>query len=565
MSDNILDVKDFGAKGDYNFTTNTGTDDTTAFRNAIAQLRRNGGGVLKIPDGVYYLPTTTPFLIDTSNSHIQGSGNATLYMPNIPADIAGIALRGQIEQAITNVTQSIARGSNQIVVADVTPFRPGDLIAIRSAENFNPDRSSISKGEFARIRSIDASNRRLVLMGSIFDDYNDVYSIYVDRILPIRNVSVSNVIVRMGGSGKRQNGIHIKYFDNASVRHVRTERIEQTGIILGMGIHFVAHQNHVLDANMPEFGVGILISGCEHGEVTQNHGEYCRHTIDISGHGTDIISRFITVDNNTAENNSSAGISTHGGTEYITVSTNYVVNCGGGIIIRGRTHTVTDNYITNVLNPAQSTEVYNAGIFLGDDGPNHTWGNGLAGTNVIIKYNQILLTTTGHGIYSTAPLINASIEGNNIVTANGKNGMHFKGNYNDRVMIRNNMIDCTKQTPGSYNFGIFFTPTTGSQKHSDIYILDNQIIRPGYSGIRIDASRVQANMSDDLVMRGNLIRESARRGIDLSVGFFKRVRIESNVMLDIDKPNTYPYDLPISYTAGSFPLTPPLLLNNYSD
>lgn len=63
-------AEQFGAKGDFNEATKTGTDNTTAFAKAVAYLASKGGGVMKIGAGKFmgHIRITTP------NIHIEGQG-----------------------------------------------------------------------------------------------------------------------------------------------------------------------------------------------------------------------------------------------------------------------------------------------------------------------------------------------------------------------------------------------------------------------------------------------------------------------------------------------------------
>lgn len=53
--DNEFDVLDFGAVADGDFALSTGTDNTAAFHAAIDAAHAAGGGVVRIPAGVYYI------------------------------------------------------------------------------------------------------------------------------------------------------------------------------------------------------------------------------------------------------------------------------------------------------------------------------------------------------------------------------------------------------------------------------------------------------------------------------------------------------------------------------
>jgi hypothetical protein len=63
-------VKDFGAKGDYNWNTNTGTDDYLAFQNAINSKENRASNVI-VPYGDYKISTTLELGQSTSITGIQ--------------------------------------------------------------------------------------------------------------------------------------------------------------------------------------------------------------------------------------------------------------------------------------------------------------------------------------------------------------------------------------------------------------------------------------------------------------------------------------------------------------
>lgn len=68
-----ISVLDFGAKGDWNATTQTGTNDTDAFKAALVNLSLRGGGSLYIPGGNYLIKEVEV----PSNTLIYGDGAAS--------------------------------------------------------------------------------------------------------------------------------------------------------------------------------------------------------------------------------------------------------------------------------------------------------------------------------------------------------------------------------------------------------------------------------------------------------------------------------------------------------
>ena len=73
----MLSVKDYGALGDYNPTTQIGTDDRAAFAIAVAAAIA-AGKALRIPPGKYYLSKYV--LVDGARGlNIKASAFATIY------------------------------------------------------------------------------------------------------------------------------------------------------------------------------------------------------------------------------------------------------------------------------------------------------------------------------------------------------------------------------------------------------------------------------------------------------------------------------------------------------
>lgn len=116
-----INVLDYGAKGDWNTSTQTGTDDTAAFVAAIAaaaSLKK----LLYIPAGKYRL--TTPLVIDSIGMIVAGSGNSStlLYADHL----AGPALT--IRQRYVQMRDLAVRSSTTRSSASYTALNCGILI-----------------------------------------------------------------------------------------------------------------------------------------------------------------------------------------------------------------------------------------------------------------------------------------------------------------------------------------------------------------------------------------------------------------------------------------------------
>lgn len=80
----VVDVKDFGAIGDYNPTTLTGTDNSVAFQDALDELVSRGGGTLYVPKG-YYLVSSALTCSDIPLRVVGDSQDTSLIQCNTNA------------------------------------------------------------------------------------------------------------------------------------------------------------------------------------------------------------------------------------------------------------------------------------------------------------------------------------------------------------------------------------------------------------------------------------------------------------------------------------------------
>lgn len=96
----IVSVKDFGAAGD------GATEDTVAFRNAILELDRRGGGTLLVPAGTYVINDIVEL---RSNIHIVGDG-ATIIKTQASPYVVFAALSGTAQGYGSSVQNVSATG-----------------------------------------------------------------------------------------------------------------------------------------------------------------------------------------------------------------------------------------------------------------------------------------------------------------------------------------------------------------------------------------------------------------------------------------------------------------------
>lgn len=506
---------------------------TAAIQAAATSLPATGGTVLLQP-GTYPINATT--ITGGDGLTIDGAGAVLTCASGDPLTVTGTRT-----VAVTTVTANITAGSATITVASSASLTVGDMVLIRSAtEVFGTERpDQYYKGEIATISVIAGTT--VTLASRTFDSYATASgTINVDKIVPIRNVTIRNIRIVGAGASGSQHGIRVQYFDGATVDNVTVDACEYEGIVGRVGTRFLATGNRVTRVKMTGLGYGVRALGVQGARLEGNTGYDNRHSLDTDW---DLMpSRLVSIVGNTAVNDSSAGISTHGGAELVDVVGNFVRHCGGGLVIRSGQTRVQGNYVYGTRSTTESDQSYLHGITLGDDGVTHTLGVGIVGVGLQVLDNHIRLAhpTPGSdnifGIYCTASLTGARIAGNNIAGHN-HHGMWFKGDKVDTATFADNVIDCSSQlgTPGTtFVHGIYIGPattTTGNnQKH--LRITRNDVRGALYSAIRVNGNIDAANPSDDIVITDNILRGYGLRGVDFVGGYFARTRIDRNAFPD---------------------------------
>ncbi|MBU8597380.1 right-handed parallel beta-helix repeat-containing protein [Alkalihalobacillus clausii] len=491
-------------------------DWSPAFNRAVELIKAMGGGVLR---GKGSYTCQTPLNYSLSDFYIDGRG-MHLHFPNIGPEESAITIQGTRERGVAKVTSNISKG-DRVIYVDNQVLEAGDYINIRSSgEVFNSDRPDFYiKAELAIVESVFGNE--VTLTGGTYDSYNAVgYEVSIDKITPVKDVCVKDLKITGGGTGKTQLGLTFRNFVNATCDNVTIDDMEYGGVQFNIGWNAKLRDSTVRGSNQPTTGYGLWFHSIDGGVMTGNTGENNRHTVEISGNTPSSIARNITVAFNKCEDDIAAGISSHGGSEFIDIHNNYITKCNGGITSRGGSTTISNNKISNCKGTP---------ITIGDGG-DHPWGHGLAGTNLKIISNTI---ETGdreavyQGIYILSSLKDAQIEGN-IIKGFKSNGIFARGYEMENLVINDNMIDCADQTAGEELHGIYLRPRTLTQsKMLNIIIGRNRIANPNHAGIRIESDGNNNPANRVSISYDNVITNSGFACVQLT-GYYDKTKVKDN-------------------------------------
>lgn len=519
---NRFDPRDYGTVGSGN--------DTAAIQAAIdaAEAEAASTGVRQtvyLAPRLWTLATPHGVYIESSRVWVEMADGAEIYAPNLIAGTEIIRIRGTRDIGVTTLTANVTKGQSSITVADASGLAVGDWIALYSGETFNPDRAEYTKGEYADIAAI--SGTTVTLAGPIRDTYdNATYPVTVDVITPLVDVGVRGGVVR-GTSVNDAHGIRAEYCLGLTFDGVTSIDNHWSGLQAAASRNVRMMDCNAKGSDQTGVGYGFMTFSCDGVKMRDCHGERNRHTVDISSWYNFVPGRNASVKGCSAVRDSSGGMSSHGGCDYTLFEGCWTVACGGGFVARGSNTTLRDCTVNGIH---QGAESYRHGIQIGDGAP-HPWGNGIAGTGLVIENCTVDVSgwstlSDTRGMECTAPLVNARIVGNHF-KGFGTHGLRFMGTTIRESVIKENIIDCTSTLGDPWLVGILVKPPSadGNNQHG-LRIEKNRVINCSGNAIRVEGNSVDsANRSSRIKIIDNDVTTYGVRGIDLTVGWFRDVEI----------------------------------------
>lgn len=466
----LRSLKDEGAMG------NSVADDTAALQ-AVLSL----GGEVYLPAGRY----RTSELVVPSNTTINMHADAILdFSGEVAGTVLGqkrlFSLAGTSDAGVALVA-NVAVGDTQIQVAGTATFARGDLITVRSNDQFMPGASGTAsfRGFMTRVRSVDSSTLLTLEERAPFA----VAVASTGRVIrhtPVENVTIRGGKLVGGGVGKVHNGIYASFVRNLTVEDVEMVGFEDCGVraegVMNLKVRgcTIADSTSAGGALQTGYGVGVF-TGSRNTLVTGNTFRNCRHAHAAGGtiptlHGT------------FSENDvqdcglGTAAVDIHEPCFWYSLSRNRITGGAGGIVCRGQNTLIEGNIIEGSAGPGIRVQQFVtntdgiSNIEIIGNSVSNTSGNGIEirGTDATQRVSSVLVAKNSvnnvsfNGVWGNF-VDNLAVDGNivrNIVqpgTTDG-NGIRVSGTAagdNRRVTITNN------QVRGTTRHGIFVTRTDG--------------------------------------------------------------------------------------------------------
>lgn len=258
MSGPVLNVMDFGAKGDGQ------TDDTAAIRQAIAEVPT--GGVVYLQAGVYRI--TQPLYLKP-DMVLRGAGSSLTSLMFEGSGTAGRCigiLRWDSQQptSYVSVTDGMQQGSTEVGVSSVSGFQPGDIIEIEEDNDpgwgLNDAWQLRLPGQINRIVAIDAAQSRLTLDRHLRHAFSAERNPRLRKLNTIANVGIENLFVQRKDA---VNGytIEMKYAVNVWIRNVESYMTYKAHVWMDRSFECEIresyfHESHVFGGGGQGYGVG---------------------------------------------------------------------------------------------------------------------------------------------------------------------------------------------------------------------------------------------------------------------------------------------------------------------
>jgi|GEM_PF-2619620 len=252
----------------------TGADDDVAIQHAAFAADR-----VVFEDGKTYV-LGSHILIKKS---IVLEGKAIL---DGSATASGAILTIQGSDSETSATLSAAgvKDANKIIVASTSGFSVGDMIMLRSTEDWSEtaasadDNHRYKKGEIAFIKSVDNATS-LTLTEPLKDNYSITgQTVTVTKLNKINKPLVDGLRIMGGGAGKGHLGLIICYATEPVIRNVEVSKCEIEGIGFGYTDHGTINHCRVSGANKNGTGYGYAFDNmAQNCAIIDSYSEDHRH------------------------------------------------------------------------------------------------------------------------------------------------------------------------------------------------------------------------------------------------------------------------------------------------
>jgi polygalacturonase len=547
-SDLVINVKDYGAKGDYylpNGTVNPNpTDDTAFIQNAINYLVSVGGGTLFFPFGRYKCNSVLGNFTG-SNITIELNGSTLDFTSlSLVSSATLLQFSGSYSSGIL-LTSDATKGS-KIVQANTTGLVASDMVRIYSNKIWDPTRTSTKIGEIGFIRSVDSSTQ-LTLTIPLADSYSLADSAKIEKLTPVKNINIQNGTI-LGPSGNDQlQGIIIQLGVNCLVRNIKSYDIDLKHITFLDCVKSNIEDCFIYESYHTNQAYGVSFQDASQDCIcSNNHFTDVRHSMTTNNAVSTSygITRRIKFTNNTVSSSTpnigdGAGgdaIDTHAGAEDIFIVGNTVNGSSGhGINMECRSGVALNNKINNTdnhgINIAPYCSLYDSAFLV----ENNYFGARIgdtAGTDYGI--NVSLVAANGNNYIISGNRVNALNQGIRVMGTSSYKGKHFIVANN--TVTNNNATDAGIQVEYCDNIVI----NSNNSKSQDVGYLvrnsNNAVINGNQAeltgsgsngwGIRVENSNYVAINGNALVCNGT---QASKIGVVFGAGNVNNSGVFGNV------------------------------------
>ena len=526
----IFNVKEHGALG------NGVNDDTEHFKTVISLVENIGFGTIFIPKGEYIL--TEKLEINNSNVNIIGENPEETILHVNDLDDYVLDIRGSLGFN-SYINASVNPQENSFTVNDLSGFNVGDKIMLTDdlgTWELDRDRNYRS-GQLSKIISV--SNNQLILDNAAHSYYNMRTS--------IQQINTINVTLK-GFQIKRDSviggGITARYTEHLNISNIIIDGVLSEGISTHTTFSGVIENNTVLNhGHGTNLGYGVTVYNSINIKVKENIFFNGRRGVDISG---SIPSRFITVSENTASNQSESGFGSHASCQYCHFLYNRVTGwtSTSGLDPRGKDNIIKGNYIESISNGIVQT---------------HIAGSVKITDNIINGKNGEYWTFVGIRIFNNQENVDEIIITDNVVDSEASQGcIRIGGNVGklDRVIISDNVLNT--RLPEATRYGVHID---GSALIGKLKISENSY------NVYLKYHIVDESVIDDLIIYGieengvNYIVESGNNVNGNYVMFGDGTMIAwKRVTLDLQSLSPQFFDFPKPFAELSRPISSSLSL-----
>lgn len=370
------------------------------------------------------------------------------------------------------ISNPIAQWARVITgIATTAGLAAGDLIRVRNFEPSSPGivTSTKDKGELFVIHTVDSATQITLTTGANTAMGNDG-SLVLAKLSPVKDVTLKNLSLIMGGVGSRHNAARIKYARNITFSNVKIDGAEDSGITFSdtwnAKVSGCSIKNCTSD---PVVTMGYAVSleeASKYALITGNEFENCRSF--VNGGGTFPASH-VDITWNHGYKATAVGFGAHEPCFYWRIAHNTVAGADVGIQFRGQHGTIENNTIID--SPNSGIRIY------ADEGVTSQ-------NHISIKANTI--DKCGSGINVDGAIVTGtsveSVKRNVKITDNEIFNATFDGilvrNF-DGATVTGNLVD------GALNNGINVTGLSAANPSKNLRLGPNTVKNVSLVGVKL--------------------------------------------------------------------------------